>query len=216
MFVHVCLSQIFWGESLIHLDRVAREIKYVGLYDLVLQDTCKIAGKSKVTEEEILEIIKTHPQILEDYKQINVEYNVGNIHLKNIDLDTLKDECKKEAKKVNENLDLLREIEQYTLDFEQSPTLVFIFSIEFFLIFSVQYFIVLLNLKEWQYLIYGLFLSSVFVAWWYANKVRKRYDTNKKIFEQKYDETLTLIGNLEKKGCIKKSDLIIEECEEHV
>ena len=26
-----------------------------------------------------------HPQILEDYKQINVEYNIGNIHLSNID-----------------------------------------------------------------------------------------------------------------------------------
>jgi hypothetical protein len=201
---------------LIHLDRVAREIKYVGLYDLVLQDTCKIAEKSRLTEEEILEIIKTHPQILEDYKQINVEYNVGNIHLENIELEILSDDCKEDAKKINDNLDHLREIEQYTLDFEQSPTLVFIFSIEFFLIFSVQYFIVLLNLKEWQYLIYGLFLSSVFVAWWYAKKVRKKYETNSKIFEEKYIETLEQIANLEKRGCIKKSDLIIQECEDHV
>jgi hypothetical protein len=201
---------------LIHLDRVAREIKYVGLYDLVLQDTCKIAEKSRLTEEEILEIIKTHPQILEDYKQINVEYNVGNIHLENIELEMLSADCKEDAKKINDNLDHLREIEQYTLDFEQSPTLVFIFSIEFFLIFSVQYFIVLLNLKEWQYLIYGLFLSSVFVAWWYAKKVRKKYETNSKIFEEKYIETLEQIANLEKRGCIKKSDLIIQECEDHV
>ncbi len=211
----MCIK-LFWGESLIYLDRVAREIKNVGLYDLVLQDVCKIAGKSRVSEEEILEIIKNHPQILEDYKQINVEYNVGNIHLKNIDLDKLEDDCKDEAKQINKNLDLLRDIEQYTLEFEQSPTLVFLFSIEFFLIFSVQYFIVLLNLKEWQLLIYAIFLSSVFVAWWYAKKVKKKYEVNNKIFQQKYQETLDLISDLESRGCLKKSDLIIHECEDHV
>ena len=201
---------------MIHLQRVAKEIKHVGLYDLILQDVQKVAGKNRVTEDEIIEIIKSTPNILEDYKQINVEYNVGNIHLNNIDIKSLKKECQEEAKKVNENLDHLREIEQYTLEFEQSPTLVFIFSIEFFLIFSVQYFIVLMNLKEWQYLIYGLFLSSVFVAWWYAKKIKKRYEINSKIFEEKYIQTLDMISKLENNGCLKKSDLIIEECEEHV
>ncbi len=201
---------------MIHLQRVAREIKYVGLYDLILQDVQKLAGKTTVNEDEIIEIIKNHPNILEDYKQLNVEYNVGNIHLKNIDIEALPESCKVKAKAINANLDHLREIEQYTLEFEQSPTLVFLFSIEFFLIFSVQYLIVLLNLKEWQLLIYGLFLSSILVAWWYAKKVKKRYETNSKIFAEKYHETLIMIDALEKEGCINKSDLIIEECDEHV
>ena len=201
---------------MIHLKRVAKEIKYVGLYDLILQDIQKIKGKTRVTEDEIIETIKQHPQILEDYKQINVEYNIGNIHIRNIDIDSLDSERREEAKRVNDNLDHLREIEKYTLDFEQSPTLVFIFSIEFFLIFSVQYFIVLLNLKEWQYLIYGIFLSSVFIAWWYAKKVKRDYEVNSKIFEEKYQETLDIISTLEERGCIKKSDLIIEESDEHV
>ncbi len=57
---------------MIDLKRVALEIKSIGLYDLVLQDVQKIAGKSRVDEDEILE----------DYKQINVEYNLSNIHLR--------------------------------------------------------------------------------------------------------------------------------------
>ncbi len=201
---------------MININRVAKEIKYVGLYDLILQDTQKIAGKNRVSEDEIIEIMKQHPQILADYKQVNVEYNVGNIHLKNIDIDKLKDECKPKAKEVNENLNHLREIEKYTLEFEQSPTLVFLFSIEFFLIFSVQYLIVLLNLKEWQLLIYGLFLSSILVAWWYAKKVKKLYIKNNKIFEEKYRETLDIIAQLENEGCIRKDDLWIMESDEHV
>ena len=40
-----------------HLPRVALEIKTVGLYDLILQDVQKIAGKSKVDKDEILENI---------------------------------------------------------------------------------------------------------------------------------------------------------------
>lgn len=199
-----------------HLERVAEEIRTIGLYDLVLQDVHKIAKKTRVTKDEILEIMQEEPQILEDYKQINIEYNLSNIHLRDIDLSKVDESCKTKAKEVNENLNHLREIEKYTLDFEQSSTLVIIFSIEFFVLFSVQYFIVLLDLKEWQILIYSIFASSIAIAWWYAKKEQKKYEVNSKIFYQKYDEILNNIEELEKSGCIKKSDLIIQECEEHV
>jgi hypothetical protein len=201
---------------LIHLKRVALEIKTVGLYDLILQDVQKIAGKNRVSEDEILEIMKENPQILEDYKQINVEYNLSNIHVRDIDLDKVDAECKDEAKTINENLAKLREIEKYTLDFEQSSTLVIIFSLEFFVLFSVQYFIVLLDLKEWQWYIYGVFASSILYAYLYAQKEKKLYAKNNKLFEEIYEKTLHLFDKLEERGCLKKSDLIIEECEEHV
>jgi len=201
---------------LIHLKRVALEIKTVGLYDLILQDVQKIAKKNRVNEDEILEIMEKNPQILEDYKQINVEYNISNIHLKDIDVDKIDDECKEKAKEINSNLQKLREIEKYTLDFEQSSTLVIIFSIEFFVLFSVQYFIVLLDLKEWQWFIYGVFGMSIVVAWLYAKKERKVYAKNNLLFEEKYEKTLSMIDTLEERGCIKKAELIIQECEEHV
>jgi len=201
---------------LIYLQRVANEIKNTGLYDLVLQDVQKIAKKNQLSEDEILAIIKTHPQILQDYKQINVEYNLSNIHIRDIDISPLEDRCKATALKINQNLDKLREIEKYTLDFEQSSTLVIIFSIEFFVLFSVQYFIVLLDLKEWQLLIYGVFATSILFAWIYAKKEQKKYKINSEIFYQKYDETLLLIKQLEDGNCIDKKDLIIKECEEHV
>jgi len=202
--------------KLIYLQRVATEIKDIGLYDLVLQDVQRLLGKQRPTIDEILQVMDENPQILEDYKQINVEYNVGNIHISNIDISKIDIKYKDEAEKINNNLDKLRELEKYTLDFEQSSTLVIIFSIEFFVLFSVQYFIVLLDLKEWQTLIYSIFASSVAIAYWYGKKEQKRYQINSKIFYELYDETLKMIENLEQKGAIKKSDLIITECEEHI
>ena len=202
---------------MIHLPRVANEIKNIGLYDLVLQDVQKIAGTTRVTEDQILEIMAKSPQILEDYKQINIEYNLSNLHIRDIEeAECLELSCKEKALQVNENLAHLREIEPYTLDFEQSSTLVIIFSIEFFVLFSVQYFIVLLDLKEWQILIYSIFASSIAVAWWYAKREQKKYARNSKIFYQKYEDTVKMIEELETQGCIKKSDLIIATCEEHV
>jgi hypothetical protein len=201
---------------LIYLQRVATEIKDIGLYDLVLQDVQKIVGHFKPTIEEILEVLDTNPHILEDYKQINVEYNIGNIHLANIDISKIDEKYKAEVNKINDNLDKLREIEKYTLDFEQSSTLVIIFSIEFFVLFSVQYFIVLLDLKDWQPLIYSLFATSIAIAYWYGKKEQKKYQKNSAIFYKLYDETLVLIDNLEAKEIIKKEDLIIKECEEHI
>ncbi len=201
---------------MIYLKRVALEIKSVGLYDLILQDVLRIAGKTRVNEDEILEIMQKNPQILEDYKQLNVEYNLSNIHIKNIDLDKIEPRCKDKAKAINDNLAELIELEKYTLDFEQSSTLVIIFSVEFFVLFSVQYFIVLLDLKELQWWIYSFFALSIVAAYMYAQKEKKLYAANSIIFEKKYEETLVLINKLEDNGCIKKSDLIIKECEEHV
>ena len=201
---------------MIHLERVANEIKNIGLYDLVLQDVQKIAGTQRVSEDQILEIMKANPQILEEYEQINVEYNLSNIHIRDIDTSKLSEVCQKEANEINSNLAHLREIEKYTLDFEQSSTLVIIFSIEFFVLFSVQYFIVLMDLKEWQILIYSLFASSIAIAYWYAKKEQKKYAVNRKIFEEKYTQTVEMIDRLEERGCIEKTDLIITSCEEHV
>ncbi len=201
---------------MIYLQRVATEIKDIGLYDLVLQDVQRLLGKNKPTVEEILNIMDEYPQILEDYKQINVEYNIGNIHLKNIDISNIDEKYKDDVKKINNNLDTLREIEKYTLDFEQSSTLVIIFSIEFFVLFSVQYFIVLLDLKEWQTLIYSLFATSIAIAYWYGKKEQKKYQINNAKFEKIYDETLQLLDKLEEEGVVKKEDLIITECEDHI
>ena len=201
---------------MIYLSRVANEIKNIGLYDLILQDVQKIAGHSKVSEDEILEIIDKNPDILRDYKQINVEYNIGNIHIKDIDLSKVDESCKVKSSKINQNLAKLREIEKYTLDFEQSSTLVIIFSIEFFVLFSVQYFIVLLDLKDWQGWIYTLFALSIAIAWWYGKKEQKLYAKNSEIFHKLYDETLLDLEELERIGCVKKSDLIIEDGDEHV
>jgi hypothetical protein len=136
--------------------------------------------------------------------------------VREIDISKVDKSCKDDATKINSNLATLREIEKYTLDFEQSSTLVIIFSVEFFVLFSVQYFIVLLDLKEWQILIYSIFASSIAVAWWYAKKEQKKYALNSKIFKEKYAQTVEMIDKLEEKGCIKKSDLIIATCEEHV
>ena len=201
---------------MIYLERVALEIKDIGLYDLILQDVQKIVGKTRVTKEEILEVLDTHPQILEDYKQLNVEYNLSNIHIRDIDTKDIDEDCLEKAEKFNTNLETLRKLEPYTLDFAQSSTLVIIFSIEFFVLFSVQYFIVLLDLKEWQLWIYSLFASSIVYAYWYGKKEQKKFARNSKAYHKLYDETLLLLDTLENDGCIAKEELIVKECEEHV
>ena len=199
-----------------NLQRVAKEIKDVGLYDLILQDVQKLAGKKRLSIEEILDVMQKNPQILEEYKQVNVEYNLSNIHIDKIENSNIDKEHHQKIDKINQNLKKMKEIEKYTLDFEHSSTLVIIFSIEFFVLFSVQYFIVLLDLKEWQLWIYGLFASSILWAWLYAKKQKKLYDTNSKKFDELYSETKTLLDELENENIIKREDAYEDISEEHV
>ena len=123
------------------------EILHVGLYDLVLQDVQKQVGKEKPTKEELEKALEEEPQILRDYMQTNVEYNLSNIHLNNIDIETLDASAREKAERINQNLDVMREIEKYTLDFEHSSTLVLIFSVEFFVFFLYS---ILLSCSIWE------------------------------------------------------------------
>lgn len=201
---------------MIYLNRVAREIKGVGFYDSLLQDVKERLKKDEVEVWEIEELLKSDESLLKEYKELNLEYNLSNIHIKEISLSGLKDECKRDAKIFNENLKKLKELEKYTLDFSRSSFLVLLFSVEFFVLFSVQYFIVLLSLKEYQLLIYGLFLSSVFAAWWYARRERKKYEKNSEKFYKIYGDSLDILLELEKRGCIKRDELYVKESEDHI
>lgn len=201
---------------MINLSRVAQEIRDVGLYDLILQDVQKIAKKKRLSLKEILEIMDKNPQILEEYKQVNVEFNLSNIHIDCVDNTNINKEHHKTIDKINKNLKKIKEIEKYTLDFEHSSVLIIIFSVEFFVLFSVQYFIVLMDLKQYQLPIYALFASSIIFAWIYAKKQKKIYDANSKIFYTLYDETKQLINELDKKDIICKKDIFIKENDEHV
>ena len=201
---------------MLSIKRAATEIKDVGFYNNILDDIERFLGKRKLTLEEIEEVLRSNKEILNSYKQLNVEYNLSNIHLRNIDKELLSGECLELAETINSNLDRLREIEKYTLDFEQSSTLVIIFSVEFFVLFSVQYFIVLLDLKEWQWWIYSFFALSIVVAWIYAKREKAKFEKYSREFEELYDKSLDLIDSAEARGCIKKDDLIIESSDEHV
>ncbi len=201
---------------MIYLDRVAREIKRVGFYDSLLQDVKAKLGREDVSESEIKELLQKDGELLQEYKDLNLEYNLSNIHIKTIDTSRIEGRCQEAAKLFNENLQKLKELEKYTLDFSRSSFLVILFSVEFFVLFSVQYFIVLLSLKEYQWLIYSLFLSSIAIAWWYAKKERQKYEKNAKYFHEMYEETIQILNELEKSGCINKKSLYIEESEEHV
>ena len=178
---------------LIDLQLVAHEIKYVGLYDYVLQDCLALTNTTQLSEEEIYSLLCENSEILESYKKINLENNISNIHAKDIELNILESEKLNTAKKINGNLNILRDIEKYTLNFEDSPTLVFIFSVEFFVLFSVQYFIVLLGLKNWQFEIYGLFLMSIVAAYYYAKNQKQKYEQNNIKYTELYLDTHNLL-----------------------
>ena len=199
-----------------NLDRVATEIKSVGLYDLIYQDIQKELNSNNPSIGDIKKLLLTKSSFLQEYKDTNLEYNLSNIHLKEIDAKDLNEECKKEAEIFNANLKQLQENEKYTLDFQKSSVLTIIFSVEFFVLFSVQYFIVLLSLKEYQFLIYSIFLASILVAWQYAKYQKRVYEQKSKEFYALYDDSLMLLTKLEQNGCIDKESLWIKESDEHV
>jgi hypothetical protein len=174
-----------------HIHRAVEEIQTSGLFARIHDEICLHTNTSVPSSDQIQNALEEHPELLEEYKQINVENNLTNLHQQKVQASSPITEDL--ASVINSNLDRLKDLEKYTLDFEQSPVLIFIFSIEFFLLFSVQYMIVLLDLKSWQIPIYATFASSIFAAWIYAKHQRKLYQRKNLEFEELYAATLSLL-----------------------
>lgn len=175
---------------MLNIKKAAEEINTIGLYDGVLQEALKRADKKALSVEELEYMLKNDKELLDLYKNLNLEYNISNIHIEDFEIT---EESPEKLRKINQNLQFLRENEKYTIDFEQSTTLITVMSIEFFVLFSVQYFIVLLDMKESQIEIYALFALSIVIAWLYSKKQKKLYALKKTEFNTVYEETLLLI-----------------------
>lgn len=202
---------------MINIKRVALEIKTIGLYDGILQDILKKVGLKNMDEKELEHFLMDNPDFLAEYKTLNTEYNISNIHLGDVKTTgRAGEEAKEKIELLNSHLSFLRDNEKYTLDFSQSSTLLTVMSIEFFILFSAQYFIVLLDMKNWQLEIYGLFLASIGWAYWYSKKQKAVYVTKKEEFEARYEEALLILSELEDAGVVNKEDLWITESEGHI
>ncbi len=202
---------------MVNIKRVALEIKTIGLYDGILQDILKKVGVKNMDEKEIEHFLIDNSDFLTEYKTLNTEYNISNIHLQDASNKFAYDvEDVKKIELFNSHLSFLRENEKYTLDFAQSSTLLTVMSIEFFVLFSAQYFIVLLDMKNWQLEIYGLFLASIAWAYWYSKKQKALYARKKDEFEDRYEAALLILSQLEDAGVVKKDDLWISQSDEHI
>lgn len=202
---------------MVNIKRAALEIKTIGLYDGILQDILKKVGVDNMDERGIGHFLVDNPAVLAEYKMLNTEYNISNIHIKDVALAKQHDTISaRKIELLNSNLSFLRENEKYTLDFAQSSTLLTVMSIEFFVLFSAQYFIVLLDMKNWQLEIYTLFLASIAWAYWYSKKQKALYVRKKEEFETRYEEALLILSELEDGGVVKKDDLWISEYDGHI
>lgn len=202
---------------MINIKRAALEIKNIGLYDGILQDMLKASGVSSMSEREIEHFLIDNPSFLDEYKAVNIQCNISNIHIKNIPLTPLlQDHGLQRVVLLNRYLEFLRENEKYTIDFEQSTTLITVMSVEFFVLFSAQYFIVLLDMKNWQFEIYGLFLTSIVLAYMYSKKQKALYASKKIEFDIGYEKALVLLSELEDEDIIKKEDLWVSEDKVHI
>lgn len=168
---------------LLDYHRVAQEIMGVGLYDPILQEIREHHPWIE-SAEELKTLLEEESEWIEQYEILNVTYNISNIHTDH--LPPLSDEL---AAQVG----LLSLEEPYTIPFEHSNVVISVMSIEFFVLFSVQYFIVLLDMKAWQWEIYGMFLISVVIAWRYIIYQREYFGAQKGSFEQRYAHIVALL-----------------------
>ena len=106
---------------MINIKRVALEIKTIGLYDGILQDILKKVGLKNMDEKEIEHFLIDNPDFLAEYKTLNTEYNISNIHLGDVkNTGRAGEEAKEKIELLNSHLSFLRDNEKYTLDFSHS------------------------------------------------------------------------------------------------
>ena len=195
---------------MVNLDKVSNQIKTDGLFSYIYDEMCEKENTKELDQDRIKEYLLKEPQHLDEYKRLNKEVEISNIHLKELEiLDQDSDDAKETKEKINKNADKLRALEKYSLKSEDSAYPIWIGSLAVFGIFTIHNFFGLFTdvYHSMPILIYGSYLFIIIYAYYFYKKTLKKHDTQYKKYQNILKETEELVTYGLNKGYFSKYDI---------
>ncbi len=195
---------------MVNLNKVPKEIKTDGLFSYIYDEMCQEANLKELNEDQIREYLIKNPKYLDEYRRLNKDIEVSNIHLKELEINLdEKDESIKTKKQINENANRLRAMEKYSLSSNDSAYPIWIGSLAVFGIFTIHNFFGLFTnvYHDFPALIYGAYIFIIFYAYYMYKKTLKNHNEKNMQYKELFKNTQNLIDSGVEKGYFKRSEL---------
>lgn len=181
---------------MVNIKKVSHEIINDGLYNTLLFEIKENLGGSKATPIGIENILLKNPHYISEYKEINRQSEISSIHVKKLHV---KDDEEPHAKtlkdKINDNIQTLKNLENFESDSKNSAYSIWIGSVGVMFVFILHNIIALFTElysthATLVYLLFGAILAATYMGY---VKIKNNHDAQHLSYQKVYDSTKELI-----------------------
>lgn len=182
---------------MINIKKVAYQIKHDGMYNTVYNEIQEELDNQNPTEAEIEEILyKNNEYHLWEYKNLNRYGELSSVHAKKL---AIKDDDSEDVKTfkttINENVQQLKNLENFEVDSKNSAYSIWIGSVGVMVIFMVHNFAALFsdlyNTHEtWIYVSYAIILG---LTYWGYKKVKQNHENQYAKYTKLHKQTRQMV-----------------------
>ncbi len=195
---------------MVNLDKVPKQIKTDGLFSYIYDDILKEANLKEIDENQIREYLLKNPIYLDEYRRLNKDIEISNIHLKEFEI--LENDTEDSAiikTEINQNADRLRGLEKFSLNSSDSAYPIWIGSLAVFGVFTIHNFFGLFTdvYSSFPALIYGSYVLVIFYAYRMYKKTIVNHNKKNRLYKETFEKTKNLIDAGVEKNYFKRADI---------
>ncbi len=181
---------------MINIEKISNQILYDGLYNTLLYEIKERVSPRHVTVETVQEILKKEPFLVDEYKEINRQSELSSIQVKKLQIkESDKPEVLYVKEELNQNIQILKNLENFETDSKNSAYAIWIGSIGVTVLFMVHNIIALFSelYTTHTLLVYALFVLILFFTYMGYKKIKKNHDAQHEIFQSVYEKTKKIL-----------------------
>ena len=188
---------------MINIKKVAHQLKFDGMYNTVYIEVQEELKSEDPSVEMIEELITNNEYYVNEYKELNRYGELSSVHAKELSIDENEsDEIKTFKAALNNNVQQLRNLENFEVDSKNSAYSIWIGSAGVMIIFMAHNIVALFSELYHTHggLVYGSFAIILGLTYWAYRKVKLNHEEQHKRYKLLHKETRAMIKEGLEKG----------------
>lgn len=181
---------------MINIKKVAYQIKFDGMYNTVLNEMEEELNNTDLTVKLIEEELNKNEYFIWEYKELNRYGELSSVHAQELEIkDTDDDKIKSFKAKLNENVQTLKNIENFEVDSKNSAYSIWIGSVGVMVIFMAHNIIALFSEYYTTHsgLVYTSFALILGATYWGYRKAKDNHESQHLRYKELHKNTRILI-----------------------
>ena len=179
---------------MINIKKVAHQLKHDGMYNTILIEINEALKNEEPTIEEIEELIIKNDYYINEYKELNRYGELSSVHANKLVIDE-DDEHKEFKTKLNENVQQLKNLENFEVDSKNSAYSIWIGSAGVMVIFMAHNIVALFSELYHTHggLVYTSFAIILGFTYWAYYKMKQNHEEQHERYKILHKETRAMI-----------------------